>query len=239
MELILYDQARRALAEAHRIDEVKSVRDKAQAVAAYARQAKDTQLIEHATEIKVRAERRAGEMLAAMANSGERARPGNQPLAKPRTLRDLNISEDQSARWQKVASIPEKHFEAAVQMAKNTAGEVTTAFLLREAKATAQPRTPTPTKSSSQRKPGQLRRDTAAAYDPVTERQRNLANAQAERLMRTVAAMEGSCMGVEIIDFGMVLSALGPEDVQVWEQKILSIMRALRTILKKLKGKNR
>jgi hypothetical protein len=133
--LVRYEAARTALAEAHRVDEVKDIRDKAEAMAAYARQAKDQDMILWATEIKVRAERKAGAMLTATADSGERAPQGRvSPAApKPTTLGDLGISANQSSRWQSLASMSDDHFEAAVATAKDTAGQVTTAFMLREA----------------------------------------------------------------------------------------------------------
>lgn len=159
-QLVRYEQARTALAACRSVDEVKDIRDKAEAMAAYARQAKDTELIQWATEIKVRAERQAGEMLAASAANRTRAgkSEGGQRAAAerwgsksdaatshPPTLADIGITKDQSSRWQSLASMSEDHFEAAVATAKDTAGQVTTAFMLREA-AKAKPAQPTPKK---------------------------------------------------------------------------------------------
>jgi hypothetical protein len=60
-----YDAACRALADAKAVDEVQSIRAKADAVRAYAKQAKNRQMEIDAAEIRIRAERRLGELMAA------------------------------------------------------------------------------------------------------------------------------------------------------------------------------
>jgi hypothetical protein len=125
-EPVLYENARRALAEARRVDEAKSIRDKAVAMQVYAKQAKDRQLIEHATEIRLRAERKAGELLAEMdknkgAIPGKTGRKGQPVLDPTPKLSDLSITKDQSSRWQKLAALPEQEFENKVTRATDTA----------------------------------------------------------------------------------------------------------------------
>ena len=94
----------------------------------------------------MRAERKCGEMLAAIPKGGKflgRDEDGSfrkTEAAKSETVSNLGISKDQSARWQSLASMTDEHFETAVATAKDTAGQVTTAFMLREAKRGGPPK---------------------------------------------------------------------------------------------------
>lgn len=94
-------------------------------------------LILWATEIKVRAERRAGEMLSGMekCKGGDPSRLSHDVMGvdRPPTLSEMGIHRNESSRWQALAAMPEEHFETAVATAKESAGQVTTAFMLREA----------------------------------------------------------------------------------------------------------
>jgi hypothetical protein len=121
-QMIKYEAARKALAEACRIDEVKDIRDKAKAMQVYAQQAKDNELIERATDIKMRAERRAGELLAEMEKNkgggekgvgrrGNNAVPIENRINPAPKLSDINITKKESMNWQKLAKMPEDKFE--------------------------------------------------------------------------------------------------------------------------------
>src|SRR5208283_741441 len=100
----------------------------------YAKQAKDTALIRDATEIRLRAERRAGEMLATMKASGERdsgtgyhrnTDKSESRLEIPK-LQNLGVTATQSAKWQHLAKLPEDKFEIRVEHAKARVANMTT-----------------------------------------------------------------------------------------------------------------
>ena len=110
--LVKYEEARRALAEARTLPEIKSFRDKAEAMRAYAKQAGDRETAFWAAELKLRAERKGGEMLTEMAVSGERAGPGDNQWSSQdgSTLEDFEITYNQASRWQTEATLQETDF---------------------------------------------------------------------------------------------------------------------------------
>lgn len=128
-QLVRYDAMCRAIAEAHAIDEVKDIRDRMLAIQSYARMAQNTEAEEKAREIRLRAERKCGQMLAGreMATGGQPYR-SDRPTGSdhPKPLADLGISKQQSSDWQKLAAVPSELFEQALaEPNPSTAGIIT------------------------------------------------------------------------------------------------------------------
>lgn len=142
IDLVRYDAACVALASAKSVDEAKDILDKAVAMRAYAKQAKNRQLEIDAAEIRIRAERRVGELIAAqkqtegLAQGGARKlragpdgtrsyrclvcrcvyndRDGHVcPEAKP-TLAEAGIDKHLAHRARTLAALPLKKFEEHV-----------------------------------------------------------------------------------------------------------------------------
>jgi hypothetical protein len=115
--LVRYDAMCRAIAAAYDIDEVKDIRDKAMALERYAAQARNTEAERQACEIRLRAERRAGQLLREMEKAKGTLRRGDTMLPREdeTKLADIGVSKKQSSDWQKLAGVPETDFEDAVK----------------------------------------------------------------------------------------------------------------------------
>src|SRR6266852_636926 len=109
------ETARRLLAEVRSVDEAKDIHDFAEAARVYARQARlGLEAQNDAAEIRLRAERKLGELLAALPkqDGGDAARARSQAATEvPPRLGDLGISKSQSSRWQAIAAVPAHVFD--------------------------------------------------------------------------------------------------------------------------------
>ena len=125
-----YDAARRAIAEARTVDDVKDILDRNEAKRAYAHQIKDKTMENDAKEIRWRATRRLGEMIGAdkaadRLNKGARGQlkgrdaSGGAQIEPPEdgapTLADAGIDKKLSALAQKYAGMDETSFDRLVQ----------------------------------------------------------------------------------------------------------------------------
>jgi hypothetical protein len=122
---VSYERAKTALATCTAIDECKDWADKSAALASYAKQADDQTLHHFATRISARAIRRAGELLKTFQNERAGAgRPskltvgphGQLPESTQRqAAASAGMSEHQELQAVRVANVPAKDFEAAVE----------------------------------------------------------------------------------------------------------------------------
>ena len=134
-EIALLSSAHQALAEAKTIDEVKDLRNKADAVRYYARQAKlGQELVIEAAVVKLRAERRIGQILCATplatgVQGNQYDETGSQPNGV--LLKDLGISKSDSSRMQRIAELDDSAFEDYIDSESQSQREPTAAGVMR------------------------------------------------------------------------------------------------------------
>ena len=124
-----YDAMVLAIAECYRVDEVKDISDKAKALQEYFKQANNPEAEAQAGRIRLRAERRAGELLKELERmspseiasaggisksavvSGELQQKEPPKSEYQQTLEDHNISRSTAHRMQKIAEVDPQVFE--------------------------------------------------------------------------------------------------------------------------------
>jgi hypothetical protein len=123
---VRYDAMVNAIAECHRIDEVRDLKNKAAALELYARQARNTEAETRASAVRLRAERRVGELLRELARTepedrsdgrGKKIPPGAGGISSPYAvaLAQNHISSQSASRYQALANVPAAEFEEALR----------------------------------------------------------------------------------------------------------------------------
>lgn len=124
------------LAQTSTMDGVKGYRDRAEALRVFFQNSKKGIEIQNFyAEVRIRAERRGGEILHDMRKNNELEGQGGDRKSKSnggtlKTLDDLGISKNESSRYQKIAEIPEETFEEKIKNTKDQNLELTTALFL-------------------------------------------------------------------------------------------------------------
>jgi hypothetical protein len=117
--LARYDEACRVVAEARTVDDVQEITANAEAVRAYARQAKNRQVKLGAAKIRIRAERRLGELMLSQGGKAAGARgigtsAGYKESRTPgalRTLAEAGIDKNLAHRARTLAAVLEGKIE--------------------------------------------------------------------------------------------------------------------------------
>lgn len=134
-----WEKAKYAIEQCRTLDEVKDIKDKASALAAYAKQAKESLEVQNnISEIKLRAERKIGEFsreLPTAKNQYDNSCSNHDGESNTKTyvLKSAGIDPAHASRYESIAAIPQEQFEEHIQETKTSGKELTTAGTLRVA----------------------------------------------------------------------------------------------------------
>jgi hypothetical protein len=129
--VVKYEAARKALAEAKSVDEVKKILDVSIAMRVYAEQAKNEEMEADAREIRLRAERELGRMMREQKETQGMAKGGapyhdatgvlNTSVVAGHlpTLAEAGIDKNLAKRSRKADAIPDDKFEEAAKAARD------------------------------------------------------------------------------------------------------------------------
>jgi hypothetical protein len=115
-----YKAAKTAIAKCVKIDECRKWADKAAALASYAKQAKDEELLNQCTRIKARATQRCGELLKEIEpKKGGRPKTGadtdTNSSVRKKAANAAGLSRRQAVTAVRVANVPAQEFERQVE----------------------------------------------------------------------------------------------------------------------------
>lgn len=113
---VSYEAARNALSNCVSIDECQTWADKAAALASYAKQANDDELMKMATRIRDRAIRRAGELLKQLDGRG-RSVGDHTFVSQAEAAEQAGMSKHQQVQAVRVANVSDDEFERQVESA--------------------------------------------------------------------------------------------------------------------------
>jgi N6-adenosine-specific RNA methylase IME4 len=127
--IALCSAARRQLAEAVTVQDLKTVRDVGEAAVRLAKSRRDVgiEALLEGMEIVRRAERQLGAMLPEVTGG----RGGNRKSTNAMLVGDFGLTHMQSSRFQKIANLPEDQFEAWIASCRKSGEEMTQAAALK------------------------------------------------------------------------------------------------------------
>lgn len=129
-EIAVLDSCDRAIATAEKLSELTDLISQAEAVRVWAKSANQSLEVQNrAAELRLLAERKAGKMLSQMRLHGGDRRSNNHDDCL--ILADLGITQNQSTRWQKEASVGDQEFADYVRSTTLLGKEITAAGLIR------------------------------------------------------------------------------------------------------------
>ena len=113
-DLVRFEAMKAAIAECHSVDETLQIHSQAAALEAAARVAMDTENERRCIDIRIRAERRAGQLMDAMQKNPVGRPKKNSATAAQFTeaIERSGIPRRTAERWQQLAKVSEERFEA-------------------------------------------------------------------------------------------------------------------------------